>query len=838
MTTKTKSLEKSNKPEATPAHEHAARQGNSFPQSANGLFGFQAGAGNLAVQRLLQSRVIQAKLAINQPGDEYEQEADRVAEQVMRMVDIEASGVSNAPAHAQRKCAACASGHSLCSECEEETIQRKPLASTITPFIQRRTQKQPGKNPEVNSQTAAKINTMRGNGQPLADASRSFFEQRFGYDFSQVRVHSDTSAAEAARSLNARAFTIGKDVTFGDGQYSPETDEGKKLLAHELTHVVQQRKDVGPFIQRHPDKNEVDWRPGMRAKVRVRSLEGEWDWDEIVEITSRPWRDGPSFYVNAKRVYWREGSTKPREPHPINVEYLEFIYTTSQQEMDLRPGMWVKLVNPMGHPQEFGYSPPFKVGDILELISGPHYFSGDEPSFFAFAVRPPMPGGGRDTTPYSVMVSMIEPIATPNLLQQQDQAAFNVNVLTAADFARATGIDPTSLPEGAMIPLNQARANAQSPDDQWLYGAAPGVGLGWAQAPWPAFPIPGNATGVQWTQSAFGHFSQFSNVLGNPVIGGYRSWGLIHGYQGLHSKITGQPWTTPVPGRYFNDWWFRLMSPESQTLVYRQGTPQHGELVARLIEQGRYTEPYTFPPSASGTKCTNCITVPQSQMYGALGGKPVIVTETGVYDITELGRPSPQDPFTVEQAGRGTTMREWLTRPTVQAPGGEIDTLNVAQVRPSTVWGARGVACIRAGGVILLIYGAYKTTERLEEAAGTPYFERVVAQETGSWVGGIIGSALGAAGAGAIACSPSGPGAFACAAAGFAGALIVGAAGSVLGSIGGDYVADAIESFRILGDTPRLIEASLWMFGSPEERRDYYEMREIMTGEPPPWEGF
>lgn len=74
---------------------------------------------------------------------------------------------------------------------------------------------------------------------------RHYFEPRFGYDFSQVRVHTDAKAAESARAVNALAFTVGRDVAFGAGQYAPGTTEGKRLLAHELTHVVQQNQFDG-----------------------------------------------------------------------------------------------------------------------------------------------------------------------------------------------------------------------------------------------------------------------------------------------------------------------------------------------------------------------------------------------------------------------------------------------------------------------------------------------------------------------------------------------------------------------------------------------------------------
>lgn len=79
-----------------------------------------------------------------------------------------------------------------------------------------------------------------GAGRPLDSSSRAFFEPRFGRDFGAVRIHSDARASEAARSVNARAFTVGQHLVFGKGEYSPQSTEGKRLLAHELTHAAQQ----------------------------------------------------------------------------------------------------------------------------------------------------------------------------------------------------------------------------------------------------------------------------------------------------------------------------------------------------------------------------------------------------------------------------------------------------------------------------------------------------------------------------------------------------------------------------------------------------------------------
>lgn len=148
--------------------------------------------------------VIQTKLAISTPGDQYEAEADHVAEQVMRMPDPQAE-IHASPRHLQRACAGC------------ESAAGK---STPAHFSEAR--------------------ALSGGGHPLSASARSYFEPRFGYDFSNVRLHTDNAAMESARQVKALAYTIGHDIVLGAGQTSSETPAGRRLLAHELTHVIQQ----------------------------------------------------------------------------------------------------------------------------------------------------------------------------------------------------------------------------------------------------------------------------------------------------------------------------------------------------------------------------------------------------------------------------------------------------------------------------------------------------------------------------------------------------------------------------------------------------------------------
>ncbi len=172
---------------------------------------------------------VQAKLAIGRPDDEYEQEADRVAEQVMRVPD-------SALCEASRSTGSNADGRMqpACSKCSDDDEEAERL----------RTKPVPGR-ALVAPKAGSERQVPNGDGQPLDPAIRAFMEPRFGYDLGQVRVHADAKAAESARATNALAYTVGRDIVFGVGEYAPQTEQGRRLLAHELTHVVQQSGVVG-----------------------------------------------------------------------------------------------------------------------------------------------------------------------------------------------------------------------------------------------------------------------------------------------------------------------------------------------------------------------------------------------------------------------------------------------------------------------------------------------------------------------------------------------------------------------------------------------------------------
>lgn len=191
---------------------------------------------------------IQAKLSISEPGDIYEQEADRVADQVMAMPESSQQN-DTSPAH---------------NNGDGQVVQRKSLASTITPFTQRQSPEQVDDDegatenkPDIQRFAAGDAEggvvpdnflSRLGPGRPLDPQTRSYFEPRFGSDFGSVRIYTDSLAAASARAVNAKAYTVGRNIVFGAGNYETDTTHGKQLIAHELTHVVQQENGVGSQI--------------------------------------------------------------------------------------------------------------------------------------------------------------------------------------------------------------------------------------------------------------------------------------------------------------------------------------------------------------------------------------------------------------------------------------------------------------------------------------------------------------------------------------------------------------------------------------------------------------
>ena len=160
-------------------------------------------------KRLLEGTV-QTKMRINQPGDRFEREADRMAEQVMQ------APVPQLQRQVENE-----------EEEEEELLMPKQV-------VQNSAAAKGGEAPAVVH------DVLRSPGRPLDRETQNFMGSHFGFNFDRVRVHTDPSAAQSAAAVNARAYTVGNNVVFGSGQYAPDTYVGRRLLAHELVHVMQQ----------------------------------------------------------------------------------------------------------------------------------------------------------------------------------------------------------------------------------------------------------------------------------------------------------------------------------------------------------------------------------------------------------------------------------------------------------------------------------------------------------------------------------------------------------------------------------------------------------------------
>lgn len=207
---------------------------------------------------------LQARLMVNTPGDRFEQEAERVSREVTDM--------SEPPDHAT---CTCGGG---CSSCKgKQTAHKHVQPARVQEHYQAATEAPP-----------IVHEALRSGGQPLDPATRAFMEPRFGHDFSRVRVHTDALAASAASAISAQAFTVDNEIVFGAGQYAPVSSPGKSLLAHELTHVVQQSGAAGVVHRRIGDGHDLS-SPWLAGDVR---LEGAFD-NEVGNFLQRGSRGTP-----------------------------------------------------------------------------------------------------------------------------------------------------------------------------------------------------------------------------------------------------------------------------------------------------------------------------------------------------------------------------------------------------------------------------------------------------------------------------------------------------------------------------------------------------------------
>jgi hypothetical protein len=298
---------------AEPGHAAEARAARTKPRPTLAALGprlrLQQSIGNRAAKMLLQT-----KLRVGRPGDRLEREADRAADQVMRMPQPKL----------QR---ACACGGD-CPKCQDRQPSREhEAAATLhngSPGI-KEVRRQPtdfefeipeeeeefvqakavsGQTPELAPGFEGQVDALDGRGQAFPPSLRDFFEPRFGYDLTPVRVHTDRRAHQMARAVHARAFTLGRHIVFAEGHYAPTTSEGQHLLAHELAHTIQQ----GGVTQGLPthDRSEAAPRassevaePAVRVPSAARFMLQRADCNFYVFDSTEPTMLGTSWKVAA-----------------------------------------------------------------------------------------------------------------------------------------------------------------------------------------------------------------------------------------------------------------------------------------------------------------------------------------------------------------------------------------------------------------------------------------------------------------------------------------------------------------------------------------------------------
>ncbi len=232
-----------------------------------------------AVQRsLLSAFPIQAKLTIGPVGDRYEQEADRVAAQVVEQIHTPTTGQSSPEQAVQRQ------------EEKKEELQAKPEITALQRMeekpeeLQAKSilQRQGMAGGEASPDLDTAINLARGSGQPLDAGLQRSMGQAMGADFSGVKVHTDAQSDRLNRSIQAKAFTTGQDVFFRQGAYEPASRGGQELIAHELTHVVQQNGGAVQPTMQLQDKSGNDEK-GLQQEANVMGRAGTIDSGAIVQ---------------------------------------------------------------------------------------------------------------------------------------------------------------------------------------------------------------------------------------------------------------------------------------------------------------------------------------------------------------------------------------------------------------------------------------------------------------------------------------------------------------------------------------------------------------------------
>ena len=230
---------------------------------------------------------VQAKLTVEQPGNQYEQEADRVAATVVNRMNTPGLGNLSQPQSVETRF----QGN---SEFQQRVFRQAVDASV----------------PNVQGDFETALNSAKGGGSPLDNVFRAKVEPEMGADFSEVKVHTDAEADRLNRSIQAKAFTKGQDIFFRKGSYEPGSQQGQELLAHELTHVLQQNQSLSQFhgsqIQLSPDDGEPYERMRRRAVETARLERARGFMLQELDLTE--WEQRIAYDLAYRPVFEDEGT--------------------------------------------------------------------------------------------------------------------------------------------------------------------------------------------------------------------------------------------------------------------------------------------------------------------------------------------------------------------------------------------------------------------------------------------------------------------------------------------------------------------------------------------------
>jgi|GEM_PF-3481886 len=223
---------------------------------------------------------LQTKLTINEPGDVYEQEADQIADQVM-------------------------------------ATSANPAVSAAPPRIQRFSGQSNG---QMDAAPASVDQVLASPGRPLEPALRRDMEQRFSHDFSTVRVHTGAAAERSARDVDAHAYTVGHDIVFGAGRFAPGTHEGRRLVAHELTHVVQQSGSDATRLDQSDENRGLSLIPTIPTHPKLQRQPEGFD-------TCRPSKDlAPREWLRCVHT----GRIQPGNEYPLRFTFTGVVATRDE----------------------------------------------------------------------------------------------------------------------------------------------------------------------------------------------------------------------------------------------------------------------------------------------------------------------------------------------------------------------------------------------------------------------------------------------------------------------------------------------------------------------------